>query len=503
MTISPNRRSTKRGRPLVTDGEFHCSRCQRMANQRRASWPGEQLCNSCFYAAMHTRGVCPQCGHDGILAGLAADPSKRPICLSCARIPGDFTCRRCGTEADFYRRGTCTRCALREDLTSLMIDGAQHREDIAPIVEALCRVDRPASILTWKRSPRVQELLRGLANGKIPLTHDGLDEAGTDKAINHLRSLLEHAGVLAGRDEPLARFERWLSVKLEVVTEPAVRGPVEQFATWHHLRRLRQTSVPGQDSAAAVRYAKQEVTEAIKFLTWLHSTHHRTLATCLQPDVDEWLVSGPTTRSKIRNLLAWAKKARLNRSVHITHRQAPPSRSLTQQQRMAWLRELLTGDSETLPYRVAGTLLLLFAQPLTRIAALPTSAIATTDNDVQISLGREPIPVPQPFADMLIKHTRSRPNLRAAGGIATSPWLFPGVQAGRHVAPQVIRERLERLGIDLLGARNTTLQSLVGAAPPPVVAELLGYSYTTTQLHAEIAAQPWARYVTKPPPTTS
>ena len=71
MTISPNRRSTKRGRPLVTDGVFRCSRCQRMANQRRASWPGEQLCYSCFYAAMHTRGVCPQCGHDGILAGLA------------------------------------------------------------------------------------------------------------------------------------------------------------------------------------------------------------------------------------------------------------------------------------------------------------------------------------------------------------------------------------------------------------------------------------------------
>ena len=81
MTISPNRRSTKRGRPLVTDGEFHCSRCQRMANQRRASWPGEQLCNSCFYAAMHTRGVCPQCGHDGILAGVAAtQASGRSAC---------------------------------------------------------------------------------------------------------------------------------------------------------------------------------------------------------------------------------------------------------------------------------------------------------------------------------------------------------------------------------------------------------------------------------------
>lgn len=75
------------------------------------------------------------------------------------------------------------------------------------------------------------------------------------------------------------------------------------------------------------------------------------------------------------------------------------------------------------------------------------------------------------------------------------PWLCPSVQAGQHRAPHVIRERLERLGTDLLGARNVTLQSLVGAAPLPVAAELLGYSYTTTQLHPEIAAEPWAGYV--------
>jgi hypothetical protein len=495
MTISPNRRSTKRGRPPVTDGAFRCSRCQQMANQRRATWPGEQLCYSCFYAAMHARGVCPQCGHDGVLAGLGGDASRRPICLSCARIPGDFTCQDCGNEGDFYRRGTCARCSLRQDLTALMIDGAQHRDAMVPIVEALCRVERPESILSWKRSPRVQELLTGLANGEIPLTHAGLDQAGSDKAVNHLRSILEHTGALAARDEPLARFERWLSVKLEVVTEPAVHGPVEQFATWHHLRRLRQTTVPGHNSAAAVRYAKQEITEAIKFLTWLHSTHHRTLATCLQPDVDEWLVSGPTTRSKIRNLLAWAKKARLNRSVRITHRQAPPSRSLTQEQRMAWLRELLTGDSESLACRVAGILLLLFAQPLTKIAALPTSAITCTENDLRILLGQEPIPVPQPFADMLADHIENRPNLGTTGGVAVSPWLFPSVRPGRHLGPQAIRERLERLGIDLLGARNTTLQSLVVAVPPPLVAELFGYSYNTVQLHAEVAAEPWGGYV--------
>ena len=116
---------------------------------------------------------------------------------------------------------------------------------------------------------------------------------------------------------------------------------------------------------------------------------------------------------------------------------------------------------------------------------------------MRISLGQEPIPVPQPFADMLANHMASRPNLGATAGVAATPWLFPSSRPGRHLAANFVMTRLRDLGINLLAARNTALQSLVVEAPPPLVAELLGYSYNTTQRHAEIAAQPWARYVTK------
>jgi hypothetical protein len=108
--------------------------------------------------------------------------------------------------------------------------------------------------------------LGGLASGDIPLTHRGLDGAGNDDETAHLRSLLEHNGILAARDEPVARFERWLTQKLDAITEPAVRTPVERFATWHHLRRLRKASTPGQGSDAATRYAKQDITEAIRLV---------------------------------------------------------------------------------------------------------------------------------------------------------------------------------------------------------------------------------------------
>ena len=183
--------------------------------------------------------------------------------------------------------------------------------------------------------------------------------------------------------------------------------------------------------------------------------------------------------------------------MKITHQQAPPSRALTQDQRLAWLRELLDGDSESLAYRVAGILLLLFAQPLTKIAALQTSAITFAENDGRISLGKEPIPLPAPFADMLAGYLDSRPNLRAQADSQ------PARGCSRVCVPAgIFTRRRSWKGLDdwasiCLAHEIPRLQSLVVAAPPPLVAELLGYSYNTAQRHAEIAAQPWARYATK------
>ena len=203
-----------------------------------------------------------------------------------------------------------------------------------------------------------------------------------------------------------------------------------------------------------------------------------------------------TTRHLIRTFFVWAQKSRINTVVLIGHRQAKTTRSLTQEQRLAWLKELITGDAQSLPYRVAGTLLLLYAQPHVRVAALPTSAVVLKRRETRISLGVERVPVPQPFAGMLTHHLNNRPNLRTAGGLRDSPWLFPSAYPGKHIDPQSIMHRLRGLGVNLLGGRNAALKNLVAEVPPPLVAELLGYSHQVTQRHAEMASQRWSRYVT-------
>ncbi|WP_237074087.1 hypothetical protein [Mycobacteroides abscessus] len=448
---------------------------------------------------MRTRGTCPSCGHDGVLPGRRNRTDTTPVCLICAGIPGEYRCKTCGHEGEIYRAGECARCTLRDDLCRILLHHPADHAAMQKLIDVLCAVDRPESILSWKRNIQVLQLLNGITSGAIPLTHDGLTAAGTGRHVSHLRSILQHHGLLPERDEHLARFEIWLAVKLDSITSPAVRAPVEQFATWHHLRRLRNNSIPGQASDGPKRSAQQEITETIKFLAWLHETYGRTAAQCTQQDVDEYLASGPTTRHLIRTFFVWAKKSKINVEVTIGFRQAKTSPTLTQEQRLAWLKELLTGDAESLPYRVAGVLLLLYAQPLTKIASRQLADVNHIDGETRITLGKEPIPVPEPFASQLNYHLRHRPNLRTAGGTGDTRWLFPSNHAGQHLNPQSIMLRLRSLGVNLQGARNAALRELVTEVPAPLVAEMLGYSYQVAHKHAEAAGNAWSRYVRPAP----
>ena len=199
-------------------------------------------------------------------------------------------------------------------------------------------------------------------------------------------------------------MERWLEGKLAGLPV-TVERPVRKFATWHHLRRVR--SAGGEtDTSASVRYAKQEITETIKFLLWLHQDHGRTAETCSQRDVDEWLATGPSTRYHVRSFFLYAKRTRLNTHVEVARRTTVSSPSLSQDQRLAWIQQLLTGNSDTLPYRVAGTLLLLYAQPLVRIAALPLAAVEDDGDQVELRLGSHPVQTPEPFAGLVRREHR-------------------------------------------------------------------------------------------------
>ncbi|MDV3129108.1 recombinase XerD [Mycobacterium sp. 21AC1] len=492
MTIEPQRRNTVRGRPKVTDGSMECARCHREMRRTAATWPDGRICNSCYYEATSFYGDCPSCGFHRLLPG-RLDIGDQAVCRDCARIRQNFYCTSCNEERRPYRGNVCARCTLREDLERTFVH-SNSPAGFSQLIDALCAADRAESIITWKRSDKVQGLLRSLGDGTTPLTHDGLDQyEPSGRHVDHLRAILQHHEVLPPRDKYLAYFERWIEEKLCPVSDPEIATPIKQFATWHHLKRINELALAGKPTRGPVHASKQDITEALKFLVWLRTDHGRTIAGCTQQDVDLWVAAGPTTRHLIRTFIIWCKKMRVNRSITLGHRQAKTVRVLTQDQRLEWIRELLSGDNETLPYRVAGTLLLLYAQPLVKVSAIPMSKVLVAPDGLSIELGVTASPVPEPFAELLKRHIGSRPNLRTAG--ADNLWLFPGYRPGEHLHPNTLMDRLRWLGIGILGARNTALRELVTQVPPPAVAEMLGYSDQVVHRHAAFTAQAWHRYV--------
>ncbi|WP_162150264.1 hypothetical protein, partial [Arthrobacter sp. H14] len=271
---------------------------------------------------------------------------------------------------------------MREDLTTLLTpvphDGETPRaENTRILTEALCAALRPESILTWLRNPDLRLVLSRIANGQLPLTHEAFDAEPAGTRIEHLRSLLIHHGLLPERDQYLFRFEAWLDDKFKAIADSEIRRPVEQFVRWHHLRRIRSLSQEGRPTRASIISSKQEIIEATRFLTWLFHTCARTAEECTQADFDTWLADGTATRRAAKPFIRWAVKNRICGPISTGRHITKTVPMLTQDQRLEWLKRCLTSEIDTLAYRVAAVLVLLYGQPLARIVKMRTTDIVS------------------------------------------------------------------------------------------------------------------------------
>src|ERR1700730_8416158 len=139
---------------------------------------------------------------------------------------------------------------------------------------------RPRLGLTWIRLPHVQHKLRALATGQVPLTHEGLSELGTSRATAYLRDLLMEHGALPRRDRYLLMFESWLTNYLDDIDAPH-RALIDQFATWHILRKLRDIAARQPVGHHRTGAARRKIIKAAEFLAWL-AGRSATIRQCTQ-----------------------------------------------------------------------------------------------------------------------------------------------------------------------------------------------------------------------------
>lgn len=163
------------------------------------------------------------------------------------------------------------------------------------------------------------------------------------------------------------------------------------------------------------------------------------------------------------------------------------------EQRWAIARRLVRDDTLDPLDRVAGALVVLYAQPLVRICALNTDDIATNDDIVTVRLGGDRLELPEPFAPTLI---RGPPSPRR-GGVAeqlSADWLFPGQRAGRHLAAASLGRRLRVIGIEPRRARLAALDQLSVEIPPAMLAGVLGLKTPYVVRHTSRSGGDWAHY---------
>jgi hypothetical protein len=139
--------------------------------------------------------------------------------------------------------------------------------------------------------------------------------------------------------------------------------------------------------------------------------------------------------------------------------------------------------------RVAACVLLLYAQPVTRIMTLTTDDITVDENGAMtLRLGDPPAPVPEPFASLIRQLLAQRPTG------ATSRWLFPGRRPGQPLSYVSLSQGMRDIGMPLRHARVAALRQLALQAPAPVIADALGFHHTTTHRQTIHAGGIWNRY---------
>ncbi|WP_236244440.1 hypothetical protein [Streptomyces sp. CC210A] len=435
---------------------------------------GDGLCESCA----RRREPCVDCGRTMRVYGRI---DAGPLCTVCYRKHPSSRrhCVQCGTHERLHHFGLCAGCAAPRQLHAALANhSGDLRPELEPVFSALADY-KASSLLLWLSHEQPKQILRTLAEGTGPVTHATLDAMPELRAVTYLRAALVHTDVLPARDEQLASLQRWLSPFLQRVEDSQERALISRFATWVHLRRLRSRARRRPITHGQCQTVRHDIYAAVALQRWLRQ-HGSSLSTCDQAQIDDWLAQAGRKHTQARSFLTWSAARGHIPTVHVPPRGTSRGAEQLAEEDERWeISKRLLHDTElALTDRVAGCLVVLYGQPVSRIARLTTDKILTGAGGVQLQLGSRPVEIPEPLGSLLLELTRSRQAFAVLGQNEQGPWLFPGGRAGQAMTASHLTVRLNRLGIRARASRNTALLDLAAQIPASVLSDVLGISIT-------------------------
>lgn len=396
-------------------------------------WPEGPVCEPCYTRALRRRGSCSGCK---ATRRLVEPPGRAAtICADCAGRPPTHVCGDCGIEDKLYERGRCDRCALRRRVVELLRgQGPNVPAALTPVADAIASAPVPRSALNWLRNGAGAGILADLAAGRLATSHETLDAHPRPRAADYLRRMLVAGGALPDRDEDLARIQRWVADLLTAIGRPADRRLVAAYATWRVLRRLRRRAGRNPGPWTATRSARAQIKAAVGVLDWL-AERGLPLADAAQGDIDAWLATGHGAYNA-RDFLGWAGEHGHRQTLSVPGAVRRTGTTLDPDARWAILARLLHGDGIDLTDRLAGCLVLLYAQQLSRITAMTVEQVTRRDDATSIRFGTDHIAVPEPLAGLIRAH-RHRPRPHRCRLTTAQPLAVPRTptRPAAHTSP--------------------------------------------------------------------
>jgi hypothetical protein len=466
-----------RGGDVTYDYVRRLQRCVRCGHELRfgIASPEGFVCIGCIDRATKLRGRCPGCGDERLLVG--RDPAGAPICRDCAGIATCFVCRHCGKEDEAWYSHTCLACSLSIRLRRVLGDGGGVPAALEPLYRRLVAMEHPIAALTWLNKPAVRQRLQALAGGQVPLTHDGLDQLEGAQGKEFLRELLVEVGVPAPRDKYLAAFRAWVPKRLAAIPEPDINREIRLFIAWREERELAVRAESGRLDAGRVNRARDAIDSGVSFLRLL-AGRGRCLGEAGQEDLDAFFATARRPFGAT-DYLVFAIGHRRCRRLELPRRPRQCSHGTPLPALAPIVATLLEDEALELADRVAGLLVLLFAQSFTRFAGLRLGALTCSDGEVAVNLGAHPVPLPAAVASIFSRYLERRVNTGTTN--TATDFLFPGCRPGQHVTAFQLTKRMNALGITK-AERQGALTHLVNEAPAAVVAKATGYSLGSTPL---------------------
>jgi hypothetical protein len=468
--------------PLLT-----CSICGETTPCGISRATGKPWCPAC----QRRFAVCSACRrHSAIASGTLIDP----LCADCTAPVAWLDCPTC-SDPDHPNPGQCARCLINRRLDELMGPAV---DSLPPGLQALRRdiatTEHPITAMRWLTKPSIAPVLSDLAAGRMPLTHQALDDLPNSQPLAHLRQTLVAVGALPERDELMVRLEAFLADLLAAQRDTERRNLLHRYLIWHLVRRLRGRNngrpTTRQQSLRVRRLARG----AVAFLDWLHA-HDLTLSGCQQADLDRWRTDESATyREETGRLIRWARANKLTTAHVPATSWNGPTQPLDHQHRWDVARRLLHDDSLNPEDRLAGLLVLLYAQGATAISHMTVEQIQADAQEVRLRLGRVPIRLPEPLATLARAVVSNRKGHATIGARAPSRWLFPGGQPGRPISSARLTHRLNNLGIRPNQDRSTALFQLATEIPAAILARTLGIHTDVAVTWQRHAAGDWAAY---------